>query len=308
MIPADRLISPEDQWRLESSYGVALEYSSLRRLTGGIENDVFSVKARDRRYILRAHDRSKGDHVEFEGELLASMKGRAASLQLALPMKTLDGSYKVMGSAGNYYSVQTHVSNTGSASTNLNMEQLNLVTEALRALHRSRSLAAQKVSEEFQWDTRLEHLYAAGAVPSELTWALPVLRDYLTQYSVPRQFVPIHGDVTPENILTFDGEPVALIDFDDAAVGPEWVDWAVLARSFVFSSFNEPDFGMVSAVLERANKSGAPFISLDRFLGHIAYACLRMSVVVAGVLKQDLNGWVRSEDTNRWRSVAKWME
>lgn len=176
----------------------------VERLTGGVANDVWSVRLRGELVVGRLGIRSDAD-LAWEAELLSHLTDHG--MRVPLPIRTVDGRRFCDG-----LMVMTFLEGVPPRTES----EWRRVAETLRELHRLTRGWPQRPG----WMSSSDLLHAdrgtkidLGAMPEEgvtrcrAAWARLADR--------PRSVV--HGDPNPRNILMHAGE-VGLVDWDEAHV------------------------------------------------------------------------------------------
>ncbi len=176
----------------------------LERLTGGVANDVWSVRVNGQLAVARRGDRSDAD-LAWETGLLKHLDREG--LTVPVPLPTTDGRLFADGIV-----VMTYVEGK-SPETEADWRR---VAETIRQLHR----LTQRWPQRPGWRSSTDLLHAdtgtrinLGAMPPEgvarcrAAWAR----------LVGRPTCVVHGDLNPRNIR-ITADRVALIDWDEAHV------------------------------------------------------------------------------------------
>jgi Ser/Thr protein kinase RdoA (MazF antagonist) len=180
------------------------DVARLERLTGGVANDVWSVRLKGQLAVARLGSRSDAD-LAWETELLKYLEHEGMTVPVPIP--TLDGRLFAEGVV-----VMRYLEGV-SPETEADWKR---VAETLRQLHR----LTQGWPQRPNWRSSTDLLHADTgtkinllAMPSEgvvrcrAAWARPVGRETSV----------VHGDPNPRNIR-ITADRVALIDWDESHV------------------------------------------------------------------------------------------
>src|ERR1043165_3892748 len=180
------------------------DVARIERLSGGVANDVWSVRVNGRRAVGRLGTRSDAD-LAWETELLRYLDG--AGLTVPVPIPTMDGRLFADGLV-----VMTYVEG-GPPQTRADWRR---AAGTLRELHR----LTQDWPQRPGWRSSIDLLHAETGTKIDLR-AMPaegVARCRAAWARLAgRERCVVHGDPNPGNIrMTKDG--VALIDWDESHV------------------------------------------------------------------------------------------
>lgn len=195
-------------------------------LTGGVSADVQALTLRDAdgqiiKVVVRQHpdrtfkDRS-ADLVRLEYELLAALS--AAGVPVPEPLM-LEVSGELVPSPA---LVMTYVEGTAEIGHDDLPAQMEKMAQVLCAIH---DLPASKLPALPERLNPLPELFEF--LPEGTIWQ--ALREYLAEANWSAyQGRPalLHGDFWPQNLLWRDGELVAVLDWEDAAIGDPMADVA----------------------------------------------------------------------------------
>ena len=176
----------------------------LERLTGGVANDVWSVRINGRLAVGRLGRRADAD-LAWETELLRYLDSQG--LPVPVPIPTRDGRLFAQGVV-----VMTYVEG-GPPETEADWRR---VADTLRQLHRLTKGQPQRPG----WQSSTDLLYAQTGTKVDLRAMPPegVARCRAAwKRLVGRQTCVVHGDPNPRNIR-ITAERVTLIDWDESHV------------------------------------------------------------------------------------------
>ncbi len=107
----------------------------------------------------------------------------------------------------------------------------------------------------------LDWRWAGAAAYEPAAFADPALDRWLAEFHRGRAVQPLHGDFYRGNLLVAGGEIVALIDWDDAFMGPPEVEVASAAREL--GSRWGADLGPARRIVDAYREAGGPAMIAD---------------------------------------------
>ena len=193
------------------------------RLTGGVSADVYRLDVRfadgsERAIVLRIHGLTHGGHeLALEFELLSALHGAGLPVPDVLAM---DASRTLLEHP---YLLMEFVEGATTFPPDEADRRIEMMAEALVGVHATplQGLPALPDRRDVSTDDLLRHL-PAGAEWSDL-------RDELATVTIGAfEGAPAlcHGDFWPSNILWRDGRIVAILDWEDCAIGDPHSDVA----------------------------------------------------------------------------------
>ena len=270
-------------WAAVAHFPVAAENLALVACS---ENVTFRVAVRDSQtdFVLRLHRPGYSSLEELESERMWTGALKEAGMDVPGALETRQGGHYVRvdipGASERRYAGMTTWQEGVPLSDYLNAhpdgaERQNIFRrfgEMAAAFHdqstrwtppagftRRRLGAEELLGEAPFWGRFWEHPALTAAEREWLLRARDEARAVLDAYGTnPGNFSLIHADFTPDNII-YDGEHLAVIDFDDAAFGWHVYDLA----SVLIECRDAPDIGALQAALLEGYLARRPLAQRD---------------------------------------------
>jgi len=196
--------------------------AGIQRLTGGVSADVFCLdlltsKAGPARFVLRIHGATHSGHdAALEFELLGAL--RDAGLKVPTPLRFDSGG----GCLPDPYLVIEYIDGKSEIPPDHSRVYIERMATELAGIH------AQAIDTLPALPVRIDPLPEVFEfLPSGEEWqTLTDTLEALPETAWHGEQVLLHGDFWPENLLWRDGDIVAVLDWEDAAIGDPMADLA----------------------------------------------------------------------------------
>ncbi len=196
--------------------------TGIQRFTGGVSADVFCLdlltpKAGPARYVLRVHGATHGGHdAALEHELLGALRDAGSKVPTPLGYGTGGGCLP------DPYLVIEYIEGKSAIPPDQSRVYIERMATELAGIH---ALAIDTLPAlPVRIDPRPEVFEFLP--PGEEWGPLTDTFEALPETAWQGEQVLLHGDFWPENLLWRDGDIVAVLDWEDAAIGDPMADLA----------------------------------------------------------------------------------
>lgn len=246
-------LSEAEASRLLDSYGLTL--ISLQALTAGSVNSNFFLVARtrdgeERSLFARIYEEQEQSGAIFE--VRVNQRLAAAGIPVAPPLLTLEGAPVVM-TRGKPFGVFTRIAGQVLCLQRVTPKVAHSVGRSLAQLHAAPLGDLELAPSRFGFSEIRQRLDLVEAAER------PSLKEDVAQLRARAAHLErtrsaalpsglIHGDLFRDNVLTFDDEVTALLDFESASFGPFVYDLLVTLLAWCFR--DELDAVLAASMIE----------------------------------------------------------
>lgn len=214
---------PDDFERVVATHFPGARLRASERLTGGVSADVYRLDltfadGSERPIVLRIHGATHGGHpLELEYPLLAALHTAGVPVPEVLAM---DASRSVLEHP---YLLMEFIEGTTKVPPEEADQRIDMMADALTAIHATPSgnLPALPDRRDVPLDDLVSYL-PAGAEWDDLRAAVAKIKS--SPFEGPSLLC--HGDYWPANVMWRDGRIVAILDWEDCALGDPLSDVA----------------------------------------------------------------------------------